>query len=96
MSIAAVDLVVLALATHRLTRLVTTDDVTRPLRERVWRTRPPETSRLGYALTCDWCSSVWAASLLVACSTMLPWFGTVLLSLAVSSVAGLIAAHADR
>ena len=53
------DLVLDALATYRLTRLVVEDEVTRPVRERVWATRPPHESRLGYLLTCPYCTSVW-------------------------------------
>lgn len=60
------DLAVGALAVHRLTRLVTEDEVTRPLRD--WAdgltAEGPlqEQTRLGYFLTCPWCVSVWAAA----------------------------------
>jgi len=92
----AVGLAVLALATYRLTRLVTRDSITAPLRERVWRRFPPETTRVGYVLTCEWCASVWTASLLVVSSTMLTASRPVLLVLAVSGATGLLTAYEDR
>ncbi len=58
----ATALVAGALATYRLTRLVTTDVITEPLRNKVWEARPPENSRIGYALTCDHCMSVYAGA----------------------------------
>jgi hypothetical protein len=56
----ATALVAGALATYRLTRLVTTDVVTEPLRNRVWETHPPESSKIGYLITCDHCVSIYA------------------------------------
>jgi hypothetical protein len=87
--------VIYALATYRLTRLVVVDSITGPLRERVWRTRPPHESRLGYLLTCPWCTSVWAASALVLFGSIAPVTDVVALVLALSAVAGLLAARAD-
>jgi len=60
------DLLEDALATHRLTKLVLDDELTRPVREAVWRRFPPESTRLGYVLTCPWCSSIWVAAGVVA------------------------------
>lgn len=51
-----------ALATYRLTRLITTDTITEPLREKLWEHYPPETTKLGYIPTCTHCSSVYAAA----------------------------------
>lgn len=45
-------------ATWRLTKLVTSDELTRPLRE---RTRPG--SRLEYLANCPVCTSVWVGAL---------------------------------
>jgi hypothetical protein len=60
-----VDLVILAFACTRLTLLITTDEITSPLRERIWRRFEPGKSRFGYLFTCNWCTSVYTASLLV-------------------------------
>ena len=47
---------VCALATARLTRLVTTDRITEAPRNWIIR-RLPRESLLSYLLVCDWCSS---------------------------------------
>lgn len=55
--------VLLAVATLRLTRLVIEDDITESLREYVWdRYGGPEESKIGYAITCYWCTSIYAAT----------------------------------
>lgn len=90
------DLVLAGLSTYRLTRLVTTDAITAPVRDAVWRTHPPETSKLGYLLTCDWCTSIYAASALEISRTIAPrTTRAVETVLALSAVAGLLAARAD-
>ncbi len=58
----AAELAVGALATYRLTRLMTTDVLTEPLREKLWEKYPPETSKIGFIPTCDHCSAVYAAA----------------------------------
>ena len=58
----ATALVAGALATYRLTRLVVEDEITRPLREKVWDTHPPESTKLGYILTCSHCTSIYAGA----------------------------------
>lgn len=89
-------LVVLALATYRLSRLLVEDEVLAWLRERVWRRFPPSTA-LGYWFTCYWCTSIWTGSLLVAAFMMIPVPTTVVaLALALSAVAGIVAARVDR
>lgn len=47
-----------ALATARLTRLATADQLTLPLRRQVL-SRVREGGRLEYLLSCAWCASVW-------------------------------------
>lgn len=59
----ALVMVIDALAVHRATRLITTDQVTAPLRERIHAHHPPSSSKLGYVLTCDYCASIYAALL---------------------------------
>lgn len=88
------EFVVLALACFRLTRLVTTDTIFNPLRERFWRRFPPETTKLGYLSTCDWCTSVWVGSLLAGSGTIFPTATTLIaLPFALSAVAGTLAAR---
>jgi len=43
--------VLLGLATYRVTRLITRDMVTAPLRNAFWKKFPPESSYLGYLST---------------------------------------------
>lgn len=84
------------LASYRLTRLVTLDDITAPLRDRIWRRFPPHT-RTGYLITCDWCTSIYASSLLVFLYMIVPVPATILLFiLAGSAVAGIISTCLDR
>lgn len=49
-------LVVDAAAVARITRLVTEDEITRPVREKAHQTNP----WLGYLVDCPYCISVWA------------------------------------
>lgn len=91
------DYALAALATYRLTRLVTTDEITAPIRDRIWRTRPPETSRVGYLLTCNWCSSIYAASALEMSRMIAPRITRAVETvLALSAVSGLLAARLDE
>ena len=53
------DLVEDALATHRLTKLVLDDRLTAPLRDRLFKRFPPESTKIGYLFTCPWCTSIW-------------------------------------
>lgn len=91
------DLALRSLAAYRLTRLITRDTITAPLRDRVWASYPPETSRLGYLLTCEWCTSVWAGSALHISRMLAPRTTTAVEAvLAVSAVTGLLTAYEDR
>jgi hypothetical protein len=63
MTINVIDYFILALATYRLTRLVTTDTVFERAREAVWKKFPPHKGGIGYLITCNWCASIWVASL---------------------------------
>ncbi|SCF78877.1 hypothetical protein GA0115259_1025513 [Streptomyces sp. MnatMP-M17] len=57
----AFTLVLAALATARLTRLITVDRITEAPRNWVIRQLPRE-SLLSYLLVCSWCSSVYAGA----------------------------------
>lgn len=65
-----VDYIILALATFRLTRLITTDVIFNGVRERIWRRFSPGDGGLGYLITCDWCTSIWTASLVATMYTI--------------------------
>lgn len=58
-------------ATHRLTRLVIEDEITRPIREAI-TDRWPE-SKLAYLITCPWCVSVWAGAAMTVAPRKLRW-----------------------
>lgn len=82
-------LIVAALATYRLTRLVTADKITQPLRG--WIVDRSEW--FGYLTTCDWCLSVWVAP--VPSVAVLVWGDVLavqigLVALALSALTGLL------
>lgn len=64
-----------ALATKRLTTLVVEDEIARDIRDRVWDSYPPETTKLGYLISCRKCTSIWAgaAVLLLGSSKWTRW-----------------------
>lgn len=93
-------LVVDALAVYRLTRLVTTDEVTAPLRSKALDRWPPHradgTPRWSYALTCDWCASIYVSAGAVAASKMFPRAWNLAAAvLAASAVTGLVSSRAE-
>ena len=78
----------------RLTRLVTEDQITEPLRELIWkRFGGPETGNgIGYAITCPHCSSIWIAAGVQAARVIFPaYWSPVARALALASVTSLIA-----
>lgn len=84
------------LATYRLSRLIVEDEITSPIRERVWKHHPPHTSKFGYLFTCYWCSSVYAASALEISRIIAPkTTRKVETVLALSAIAGIVAARMD-
>lgn len=87
-------LVTISLATSRLTRLVTEDEITAPLRDRVesWAAGAAEGSlkeRLAYIPTCRACSSVWAAGIVLGLTYGLGRVGRPLVGTLAASEAGL-------
>lgn len=92
-----IDVAVLSLASYRLARLMVEDEITAPIRERIWKRFPPESSKVGYLFTCYWCSGVWSASALQLSRIIAPKTTRVVeAGLAAAAVAGLLAAHVDR
>lgn len=61
-----VRIILLSFATRRLTSLIVHDEIVRSLRERVVAKFPPETTKIGYLITCVKCVSVWAAIVVLA------------------------------
>lgn len=89
-------LVVLAIgAIMRLTRLVTADALTEPIRERLIA-RWGEDAKRSYLITCDYCASMYLAPVVATVVVLWPDNRVViivLLALTASLVAGLVAAH---
>jgi hypothetical protein len=85
---------ILTLAVHRLTRLITTDTIFSNLREKIWNKFPPDKANLGYLITCDWCTSIWAGALIIGSYLVIP-YPTVVVSLvlAISTIVGYLAAR---
>jgi hypothetical protein len=85
-----------ALATYRLSRLAIEDEIAAPLRDKIWSKYPPERSKIGYLLTCYWCTSIYAASALEISRMIAPRATrSVETVLAASALAGLLAAHTE-
>ena len=81
----------LALAVHRLARLIIEDTVLDTPREALFKRFPPETTRIGYLFTCYWCLSIWISLLFVLCYILVPTATLVAaLVLAISSITGLL------
>lgn len=85
------------LATQRLTRLMTEDTITQPLREKLWVLSPPENKGPGYVATCNHCSSVYAALAVTLSHTRpLRFTRPLIYALALSSVTSLVADYAKK
>ena len=86
---------VAVLAVYRLTMLVTADEITRPLRDRLVVAAP---GRFDYLLECPWCASIYVAPPVMASaywwSDGWGWWLTAG-SLAASAVTGIIASYAS-
>lgn len=88
-------IVLAALSTYRLTRLVTADRILQA--PRAWTVR--RYPRLGYLVTCDWCFSIWVAPAPAVAVVLWPenrlvW--GVLIALAASAVTGLVSMVESR
>lgn len=96
MEITAVTFVILALGAYRLTHLITTDAIADGFRNWVWSKFPPMT-KIGYLITCNWCTGFWVSLLFVIGASILPQFTFVVsLVLAISAVIGLLSAWIER
>lgn len=96
-NITFIHLVVLGLGAFRLTRLMTTDVILNPVREWIWKKSPPSQSGIGYLITCDWCSGIWASSLLVVLYTISVSLAmTVGGVFALAALVGILTAHVEK
>ena len=90
-----ITLLVAALATARITLLITTDRITRAPRE--WLLRRMDADSLGaYLIVCNWCVSVWAGAGMAVAGAAYgswPWIWAVPLALAFSMTAGVLASR---
>lgn len=96
MEISAVTFVILALAAYRLTHLITTDAIADGFRTKVWKKFPPST-KIGYLITCNWCTGFWVALFVTMFWLTLPQATLVVsLVLAISASIGLLSAWIER
>lgn len=89
-------LLILSLATYRITRLIVRDEILAAPRDKFFERFPPDRSKLGYLATCEWCMSFWVASLLVICFMISTVTAIVLVPFALSAIAGLLTAYEDK
>lgn len=96
MEITLLNFVVLALAAFRLTHIITTDVIADSFRQWVWSKYDPST-KVGYLITCNWCTGFWVSAVLVVGASVLPQLTFVVsLVLAISALVGLLSAWAER
>jgi hypothetical protein len=96
MDITTINFVILALGAYRMTHLITTDAIADGFRNWVWSKYPPMT-KIGYLITCNWCTGFWVSLLFVVGFLILPQLTLVVsLILAISAVVGLLSAWIER
>lgn len=89
-----ITLAVIALATARLTRLVTTDKITETPRNALVRKLGAE-SKIAYLLVCDWCSSIYVAPAVTALVWWQPAAVWGAAALAASHITGYLASRTE-
>jgi hypothetical protein len=96
MELTALNFVIVALAAFRATHMITTDVIAEGFRNKIWSKFPPST-KLGYLITCNWCTGFWMSGIFVFGAIILPQITIVVsLVLAVSALIGLISAWTER
>jgi len=96
MEISSVNFVILALAAFGLTHIITTSVIADGFRSWVWSKFGPMT-KIGYLITCNWCTGFWVGLLLIAGASILPQVTLVVsLVLAFYAVVGLLSAWIER
>lgn len=81
------NLLVDVVAVYRLTKLVIEDEILADIREKVWEKFPPETTKIGYLITCPWCVSIWMGGLIFALRKTSPELATYISSTLAASYA---------
>lgn len=72
MNVTGQTLILMVLATTRLTLLLTVDKITDPIRDRLLRNKP-DTAFVSRLLGCPvWCASVWSAGVVTALQAFVP------------------------
>lgn len=96
MEMTLINFAILALGAYRLTHIITTDAIADGFRNKVWKKFPPST-KIGYLITCNWCTGFWVSLGFVAGASILPQLTFVVsLVLALSAVVGLLSVWAER
>jgi hypothetical protein len=96
MEITLINFIILALGAFRATHIITTDVIAEDFRNKVWSKWPPST-KIGYLITCNWCTGFWVSALFVVGLSVLPQLTFVVsLILAISALIGLISAWIER
>ncbi len=96
MEITLINFIILALGAYRATHLITTDAIADDFRQKVWSKWPP-TTKIGYLITCNWCTGFWVSLLFVIGVSILPQLTFVVsLVLAISAAIGMISAWIER
>ena len=84
-------LILLALGAYRLTRLIVEDTIFEPVRTRIWKKYPPETTKLGYWFTCYWCAGFAMSVLMVGLYLVIPVVAIPIAAiLSISAVIGIL------
>jgi len=95
MSIDWFSYLLLVLAAYRVTRAITTDTILESAREKVWKRFPPDT-KLGYLITCNWCTGFWVSIVFVVAYILVPdAVFVVSLVLSTSALVGIISSKAE-
>lgn len=82
------------IAVYRITKLIIDDEILADFRDLVWDKFPPESTKIGYLITCPWCTSIWAGIAVFALRKLDPNFTDYLSSvLAASAVTGVVYTH---
>lgn len=96
MEITTINFIILALGAYRLTHLITTDAIADGFRQKVWKKFPTDT-KIGYLITCNWCTGFWVSLAFVIGISILPQLTFVVsLVLAISAAIGLISAWIEN
>lgn len=82
------------IAVYRITKLIIDDEILHEFREKVWEKYPPESTKIGYLITCPWCTSIWAGIVIFTLRKIDPNFTDYLSSiLTASAVTGELYTH---